>query len=98
MFENDLYLLIGFALAVLVTLFTPMVRGYLNKFYSFLVKKLGKNTANILKTVFIAVIQYIKDNKDKIITVLVKKSNDKINKDNIKSIEKGYKKGKEILK
>jgi hypothetical protein len=98
MINNDLYLLIGFVLAVLVTLFTPVVRGYLNKFYSHLVMKLGKDTANILKTLFLAVIKYIKDNKDKMIATLEIKSNGKVNKDNIKNIEKGYKKGKEILK
>lgn len=96
--EYEVYFLIGVILATLSTLLFPVVRQYLNQFYQFLVRKLGKDTADVLKSLFKALIQFIIQNKDKIIGRILKSTKVKVDKKDVDSIEDGFKKGKDFMK
>jgi hypothetical protein len=98
MISNELLLLIGIIISILVIVFTPFAKAKAVQVYNFLVLKLGKDFANILVALSKVFISYIKENKDKIYSALSKKTNGKVSKEDIEKIEEGYKKGKDIMK
>ncbi|GLB58685.1 hypothetical protein [Cytobacillus sp. NCCP-133] len=98
MISNELLLLIGIVISIVVVVFTPFAKSKAVQVYNFIVKKLGKDFANILVALSKALISYIKDNKGKIYSAVSKKTNGKVSKEDIEKIEEGYKKGKDIIK
>ncbi|AIF45636.1 hypothetical protein [Virgibacillus sp. SK37] len=99
MFESvEVYFLIGAIFSVVIAILTPFGRTYIKKFYNFLVRKLGKETADLIMRAIKSLIKYLINNKDKIKTVVSKKSKGKVSKKDLDSFEDGYKKGKDITK
>ncbi|WP_010174903.1 hypothetical protein [Bacillus coahuilensis] len=93
--ESEVYIAVGVVISLIVLLLSPTVRVYLNKFYNFLVAKLGKQTADALKSVFLAALKFLPVVLDRLIK---SKKLGKVDKKDVEDIKKGYKKGKDILK
>lgn len=97
MFEvSEVYFIVFVVISVIVSLLTPVVREHLNKFYKYLVFKLGKPTADALKALFLASLKLLPILLDRVIKS--KKVKDKVTEEDVDAAKKGYKKGKDILK
>lgn len=93
--------IIGYIAAIIVIgLLFPLLKPYLLKAYNFLIKHLGKETINILKNVLVAVCKILYKHKDKLINKALKNKalKGKVDKEDIKDLEEGFKKGKDDLK